>query len=591
MYRHLAVGLVLSFLLLGTMSIAVADTNTGDSSGANFTYSILANGNVSGLAYGSLSLASNINSTGYPASLAANGLASTKTMTLVGGQESSRLLFVSAHESQNVNQVTRNNVTMTFTLSVQVALLGNNIKNLDLGDAPINNIGSSGWVVYKLAAGNITGYFFSNGKLLESSGNNLTFYSNQTGSYTPLISGFMSRGDALSLIHEYSVKDHENAFAYNNTTGAVTGKFLSFNVNGTDGNLSNFTSVLAGQQVFSYITSNGSGNLTSNSELPVLQSPITLAGGLFVYQNGSSIFAIHDNPSLQSKFIVYNGTVTFRLAKGLVASSFATLGQNKSYNKSELNSNLSYMANASFGFDHEVEAGHSAVAIAGSAFYGLLLVNNANLTISGNVLTVTSAKDGIASVSFVAPVGLQNMSAQEQGRLAYAISHRLIAAQLSFDFLNSAISQLTMNLNNSINVSVSASNQGRISLTLSSVNHRGANIAIFLSNQVINTSSSGTVYVYLDGAQVSISTYDGVVNSTSSVNASYAVIQENSGILLLVHIPHFSNHTLVVSSSVITTSGNSGIFGNGIYDYVGIGAVLTVIAGVSIMAIVKRKRD
>jgi hypothetical protein len=309
---------------------------------------------------------------------------------------------------------------------------------------------------------------------------------------------------------------------------------------------------------------------------------------MFVYSNGSKLYSIHNNPTLQSSFLVYNGTMNFMLGKGLIATNFTTVGKDTNYNLSKMGSNLSYDANTTFEFDHEFGAGHNTVAISGNGFLGFLLVNNANVTIANGLLTISSPLNSTAKVSFLAPPGLQDLNSTIQNRLQYAMAHGRLAGQISINFVNSTISNLTMNLNASVNFSISSVNAGKVSFNLASHDHQGTNVAVFISNSVLKNIGNGTVYVYLDGARVSLSSYNGVVNSTSDVSASYAVIQENSGVLVIVHIPHFSNHTLVISSTAIQPSGTLTPTD---YGYIAIGGVAAVIAAIGAISILRRKRE
>ncbi|MEM0156069.1 MAG: hypothetical protein QW597_05660 [Thermoplasmataceae archaeon] len=587
MFKHIAVGAVITLLLLGGSSIALADSNTGDGgTGLHFTYTLLSNGNVSDVAYGNLSLASNVNATGFPVSQN-GGIVSTKTMTLFGGQDSKDLWFGTAHQSMQPLS-TRENVTMALALATDPVFLGNNLINTDSVELPMDIKATYGWNVYSLSTGNYSAYLLTNGKVYTQSGKNVTFYSNQLTTFSTLMVGFIMRGDVQTLIQKYSHEDHENAFTYNQTTGNVTGRFVNFNFNRTTGLISNFTANQTGQQVFSSITGAGIGNFTSNEYLPAIRTPVLTVGGLFVYNNGSIIYAIHNNPALESKFLVYNGTISFTLSSNLTASQFSTPNEETYYNTSDLNSNLSYLANVSFGYNHRFEAGHMGVLINNSQFYGFLLINNGNLTINGKTLTVSSSTGQIAGVSFVAPEGLQRMGYEYQHRLSYAFAHRQLAGLVSVSLTNTVFSNITMSLNSSVNLSVSSTTNGKVALHLSSAVHTGTNIAVFISDQVIN--SAGKMYVYLDGTGITLSSYDNVINSTSSTNAYYAVIQESTGTLLVVHVPHFSNHTLVISSTPISNSGSS-FSSLGLYDYLAIGAVVAAIAAVASIMAVRRKRN
>ncbi|MCL5668363.1 MAG: hypothetical protein M1593_04995 [Candidatus Thermoplasmatota archaeon] len=589
MLKQLTIGIVISMLMLGTASIALADSNGSDNVTGNiFTYSQQQNGNLTNVAYGTTVLASNVNATGYPVSSSSTGTVSTKTMTIFNGMESKSFLLATDHYNQL--SAGKSNVTISFNLTVNASMTGKSLENLDLGDNPYG-VTSSNWVVYLLDTPNLTGYLISNGNPIKTSDTQIKFYSNDsnkmTGSY-PLVAGFISRGNAESLLEKYSMDHHEDKFTYNATSGNVSGSFLSFVFNSTNGNITDFTSKLANREVFSNINVSGNGTLLAQNDLPVFHSSVITVGGMFVYSNGSKLYSIHNNPTLQSSFLVYNGTMNFMLGKGLIATNFTTVGKDTNYNLSKMGSNLSYDANTTFEFDHEFGAGHNTVAISGNGFLGFLLVNNANVTIANGLLTISSPLNSTAKVSFLAPPGLQDLNSTIQNRLQYAMAHGRLAGQISINFVNSTISNLTMNLNASVNFSISSVNAGKVSFNLASHDHQGTNVAVFISNSVLKNIGNGTVYVYLDGARVSLSSYNGVVNSTSDVSASYAVIQENSGVLVIVHIPHFSNHTLVISSTAIQPSGTLTPTD---YGYIAIGGVAAVIAAIGAISILRRKRE
>ena len=590
MLKQLTIGIVISMLMLGTASIALADSNGSDNVTGNiFTYTPQQNGNLTNVSYGTTVLASNVNATGYPVSPSSTGTVSTKTMTIFNGMESKSFLLATDHNNNQLS-VAKNNVTISFSLAVNASMTGKSLENIDLGDNPYG-VTSSNWVVYLLDTPNLTGYLISNGNPIKTSDTRITFYSNDsnkmTGSY-PLVAGLISRGNAESLLEKYSMQHHEDKFTYNATSGNVSGSFLNFVFNSTNGNITDFTSKLANVEVFSNINVSGNGTLLAQNDLPVFHSSVITVGGMFVYSNGSKLYSIHNNPTLQSSFLVYNGTMNFMLGNGLIATNFTTQGKDTNYNLSKMGSNFSYDANTTFEFDHEFGAGHNTVAISGNGFLGFLLVNNANVTIDKGLLTISSPYNSTAKVSFLAPPGLQDLNSTIQNRLQYAMEHGRLAGQISINFVNSTISNLTMNLNASVNFSISSINAGKVSFNLASHDHQGTNVAVFISNSVLKNIGNGTVYVYLDGARVSLSSYNGVVNSTSDVSASYAVIQENSGVLVIVHIPHFSNHTLVISSTAMQPSGALTPID---YGYIAIGGVAAVIAAIGAIAILRRKRE
>lgn len=77
-----------------------------------------------------------------------------------------------------------------------------------------------------------------------------------------------------------------------------------------------------------------------------------------------------------------------------------------------------------------------------------------------------------------------------------------------------------------------------------------------------------------------------ILNVTSTTNASFAVYTENSGDLLILHIPHFSNHTVEISTTPFTSSPVTG----NLNEYVTIGALIVAVVVIVGVAYFIRKK-
>ena len=95
---------------------------------------------------------------------------------------------------------------------------------------------------------------------------------------------------------------------------------------------------------------------------------------------------------------------------------------------------------------------------------------------------------------------------------------------------------------------------GQVKIAVSSTSHHGTNVAFFVNKTFLN-ASSGKIYVSFDGNSITLtSTLNGTLTVNSSTNAYYAVVPEQGGYLVVVHVPHFSNHTIVISDTSLSTS-------------------------------------
>ena len=141
--------------------------------------------------------------------------------------------------------------------------------------------------------------------------------------------------------------------------------------------------------------------------------------------------------------------------------------------------------------------------------------------------------------------------------------------------VNGSPNALSLQYNSSISMSLTNAGSGKVVLTVSSIDHRGNLVAIYVSNSLISNTS--TVTVTIDGQSVTATTVNGTIDATSDLNAYYAAVQVSGGLLILIHVPHFSTHTVEISSS-----GSNGTTASPLTpDNVGL-----ILAGIGIVAVV-----
>lgn len=608
MFKKATLMLLLLMLVAGAASVAVADSPSGQGSQqfGNYTFQYNSStGAIYNLSYttdsANLMIANNISVSGQNLSIG-NNLEDLQAKnygnaTVLYKEDMNAFVLLTKG-----NFITNTPPSMVINLTNPASLPKANVS-LFLGSSVDNYMNSTAFgsktfgyqwntVTVSVTTSNRTyyGLLVSNGVISLSNNNTSVSISVPAGILgAPLVAAFVSHGNLQDQMEKYGREYHfESRLSYNATTGAASGKFVTFDFNKSTGVITNYTSLVNGVKVFNSINASGNGSIGEQSDVPTfsLNQPIVL-GSVFFYANNSYVYALHNNPTLQSNFFVENGTMAFNVSSGITMMKFQTQGSSASYSDSQISSNISYQNNATLGLDHEVEAGQTAVYLSGQNFTGFLMVHNGNVAINNTTGTVTVTTNGnhIAKVSFVAPLGLQSGESADLKALNNAIMHQRIAAQLILNPQNGTLTNTSIFYNSSVHMSLVSSTSGKVELSVSSNLHEGANLAIFVSNTVLKNSSK--IYVSFDGKSVDLSTVNNTINVTSSTTAYYAVINESNGVLVIIHVPHFSNHTIEISSSPLTVSSSPPLTGNDEL-YIAIAAIV-IIAAIAGVAIKRRK--
>jgi hypothetical protein len=560
-----------------------ADTSTASSGNyvfsANVTASTLTNLSYQG-ENGSLLLASEVfasssNAISFSMSFGQNVLKLDNATILKNGQENVFLMLSNKMGSyQNYTLNPMGNISkVKLDLRTQMQ---DTMMNMGMNFGANFAMNST---VYSFIVNESEFYIFSNGQSTLNS-HALSFHSSGY-----LLTGIISFGGLVNSVNHYRYV-MENRFSYNSSTGNVTGKYASFNLNASSGMVSSFTENSLNKTIFESAYVTGNGAMFAQAQFPAMpkDTPIIM-GSLLVYGNSTAIIAVHDNPALESAFVIDNGTLHLKLAPGLNASIVTTLGADVSMS-AEVGWNLSKTDNEALDLNGNIEAGHHAVLIQGNGVVAYLLLHNAMVNVSGNTISINST--GISQVAFVSPPGLQGKNFTLNSEIQKAIDNGRIAAEISISGTSSASVNVTISFNTTVNAVVTSVSNGKVILNLSAAagHHMGTNVLIFVSNSVIANGS--TIHLLFDGQQVSLTSVNGVINATSSIDASFATIKVSGGTLVVLHVPHFSNHTVEIYSGSATSSP-LGILSQNV-DLVVLGAVLAVIVALSAVAVRIRKK-
>ncbi|MCL4346247.1 MAG: hypothetical protein M1496_07835 [Candidatus Thermoplasmatota archaeon] len=443
---------------------------------------------------------------------------------------------------------------------------------------------------YVIENANFSGFFMTDGIVtISNSGQTLSIEQNtstQMMSYMPLVSIFVTSGNLKNLINEYEKNRVSEKFTYSASTGNVTGRNVAFNFNTTTGTLTNLKIMRSGtmNELISSMNVSGNGKIGQGTNIPNFQlGAVQTFGSLFLYANSSFILNVHDNPVAQGTLVIDNATATIVAPSGSNLTYFATGNVNLKVNASMVSSNTDIQEKAVFGFDHSFSTGTAAVRIVTpSNQTEFLMIDGGTLKVTGNTIKVNST--GAAMIHFVSPPGLSNLG-KYRASIEDAISHGKIAAQMIING-STEFGNFTVGFNSSVHSNVSQISHGKVTLTFSATagHHTGTDVAIFLSKQFLNGSTQ--VYLKFDGSIVTVTSMSDILNVTSTTNASFAVYTENSGDLLILHIPHFSNHTVEISTTPFTSSPVTG----NLNEYVTIGALIVAVVVIVGVAYFIRKK-
>lgn len=596
MLKQLAMFTVAVVMVLSAVSIVTADgISTSTSNYAKLGNYLLENTTQNGsynLSYvndnAHILVANSINATGQ--AIGSTSLTQFNTDNLVRLGNSNLTVFTSGSE-KTLLMATQNplsggvipSITLNLTAPVsqvvlnsrQTAFLSNHSGTL-VSTFYQNNI-------YNFTVGGMSFLLFSSVKAGLSNSKMTLTYSGQSSISAPVFVGIVSTS-ALKNMFETERGNNGNPFLYNNTTGAVSGKYMSFNFNDKSGSFTNITSNLVHGTVFTSMAASGNGTIglnNPNPEFPTI-SPI-LAGNLFFYGNNTVVYQIHDNPSLATNILLSNGTLNLSVAKGINVSVYRPAPEDVR-NASITNSNYT---SAGLGDQFEVEASSTIVLLHNSTFRASLFAHHATVSVNNTTGMISITTNGNAQISFVAPPGLQQISHPLAKAIEYAVEHGRLAALVVLGTPGSNNTNISVSYNSTMSINIQNVNTNSVTIKVSSTSsHEGTNFGIFVPNGVISNNSK--IVVTFDSKNtVTVSNISSVINATSTTQAAIYKVSVSGGTLIVVHVPHFSNHTIEISTAG-TQTGLPGLPGNESVYVIGGAIVVVALIGVG-LAMRRRK--
>ena len=597
MLKQLAMVAVAVIIALSAVSIATADGNSNSLTSTNSVTVgnyLLENTTTTGsfnLSYvndnAHILVANSVNATGQSVSTTSMKLFNTDNTHTLGnnltvftaGSEKTLILA-----TQGLTAGVTPSITLNLTSPVSSVML-NQMQNSFLSEHSSSLVSTFfANKVYTVTVDNMSFMLFSTVKANLSDSNQTLTYSGQNSLTGNIYVGLVSTS-ALQDSFEKQLSDHRNAFTYNNTTGAVSGKFLSFNFNDTTGVFTNYTSNETGNSIFTSMEASGNGTIGLDNPNPMFPtvSPV-LTGNLFFYGNNTVVYQIHDNPSLVNNIYLSNGTLNLSVAKGLNVTIYRP--QVSDVQHENLSGNLNYTG-VSLGDQFDVEASSTIVLLHNSTFRASLFAHHATVSYNNTTGQLSLTTNDNAKITFVAPPGFQQINHHIANVIQYAVEHGKLAAMVVLGAPGINNSNMSVSYNSTMNINIQNVNTNSVTIKVGSKSsHEGTNFGIFVPNGVI-ANNSKIVVTFDSKNTVTVSNISSVINATSSTQASIYKVSVNGGTLIVIHVPHFSNHTIQISA-VNSQAGLPGLPGNDSLYVLGGAVVVVALVGIG-LATRKRK--
>jgi len=326
---------------------------------------------------------------------------------------------------------------------------------------------------------------------------------------------------------------------FNMTDGVVDGKFITFAIDESSGNVSD------------YALRNGSGEVTFFDSIQILgfaPSNISQHGSVMLVMNSSIQVIIHDNPTGMFHVVSNetNTTISFLLAPGMSALPLSPLVwewrevERNGTDLDELNV-VPEDANEDLGI---------AVAILGNGAYGVIATDDGNITIdeteNGIFVNVTVSLDH--AIFRAKPVFSHHW--MNQNAILQAISEGRVAGELSMVLVDGVTTYDTMEYRDQFSIHLMSAERDRIRLQVEDQEHRGKVVILNVDEDAFN-SQKGELRLELDGVAVRSTTNPLEViyeDGAETSDAVYCVIESDGVSQFLVYVPSFSVHQLTLTS-------------------------------------------
>lgn len=358
-------------------------------------------------------------------------------------------------------------------------------------------------------------------------------------------SGSDDGNNANDVSNDVSQKGMEKGYKrqlfghFNMTDGVVNGKFITFALDESSGNVSD------------YALRNGSGEVAFFESIQILNftpSNVSQHGSVMLVKNSSVQVIIHDNPTGMFHVVSNetNTTISFLLASGMSALPLSPLV----WEWREAERNDTEVDDLDMVPEQTGEELGVAVAIFGNGAYGVIATDDGNITIedteNGMFVNVTISMDH--AMFRAKPVFSHHH--MNQNAILQAISEGRVAGELSMVLVDGVATYDTMEYRDQFRIQLMSAERDRIQLQVEDQEHRGKVVVLNVDGEAFNIQK-GELRLELDGMTIRSTTNPLEVlyeDGGEASDAVYCVIESDGVSQFLVYVPSFSVHQLTLTS-------------------------------------------
>jgi len=180
-----------------------------------------------------------------------------------------------------------------------------------------------------------------------------------------------------------------------------------------------------------------------------------------------------------------------------------------------------------------------------------------NITVEKDFINVSLPED--TSILFIAsPIkGLGiGIPREYEDKIEDAICNGEVGAHIAVQMRNKSLEMTHVVTYTDLNISTNVS-KGKIRINISSTDKKGKTIVVDVDNETLNITNIADIRVIYDGKYISMAeNYSDILNTSddNGVPEYLAIAGSNNSIQVLISIPEFSTHTILITKSAISLS-------------------------------------
>ncbi len=296
-----------------------------------------------------------------------------------------------------------------------------------------------------------------------------------------------------------------NHFKPQAEAGAYLGEVVAFHFDEATGLLSNYG--LAGAPA----------PLVQSLALGPTTAKPTTEGGVFVAQERGTTLMIHDNPTLLLQ-VFARAPMTLSLMLGTLEAQ-----------------------------DNDLVPQGRGLFLTDGDLRGALFASNGSVTAQGKDVTVVLEAGGVLIFRLKPPE--DDTSPGLGATLISGIAHRRIGAEVSLDLRDGQPEADAIAYRPGLNITATRLERNALELQVEDRNPKGTVLLLRMAPGLVQAHGSHALRISLDRDAVpDAPTPDGVLQNDGPGTSYYPVVNRSDIVLLLVYIPHFSVHSLVVEA-------------------------------------------